>query len=70
MSTFVINVLVSSVIPVDLNYTFLALIPKCEGPTTLDDRCHISLCNVLYKIISKVLVNRLKPLMGAIIYEC
>ena len=27
----------------------------------------ISLCNVIYKVISKILVNRLKPLMNDLI---
>ena len=30
----------------------------------------ISLCNVIFKIVSKVLVNRLKLILGSIISEC
>ena len=50
-----------------LNSTFLTLIPKesgTEDPGKL--RC-ISLCNVIYKIISKVIANCLKPLLHIII---
>ena len=30
----------------------------------------ISLCNVIFKIVSKVLANRLKLILGSIIFEC
>lgn len=30
----------------------------------------ISLCNVIFKIVSKVLANRLKKILGTIIFEC
>ena len=37
-----------------LNSTFLTLIPKCEKPSTFVDFRPISLCNLFYKIISKI----------------
>ncbi|GAU47759.1 hypothetical protein TSUD_387180 [Trifolium subterraneum] len=46
--------------PTSLNETNICLIPKCDNPTSMKDLRPISLCNVLYKIISKVLANRLK----------
>ena len=46
-----------------LNATFLTLIPKCEGDDSPDKFKPISLCNVIYKIITKVIVNRLKHLL-------
>ncbi|GAU31848.1 hypothetical protein TSUD_114590 [Trifolium subterraneum] len=46
--------------PTSLNETNICLIPKCDNPTSMKDLRPISLCNVLYKMISKVLANRLK----------
>jgi hypothetical protein len=50
--------------PEQIMATNIVLIPKKENPETMKDLRPISLCNVLYKIISKVLANRLKPLLS------
>lgn len=51
-----------------LNSTFIALIPKKKKDVvSVCDFRHISLRNVIYKIASKPITNRLKPLMNAII---
>ena len=49
------------------NATFLTLIPKEVGADTPDKFKSIALCNVIYKIISKVIANRLKPLLLVLI---
>eukprot|EP00253_Pinus_taeda_P030838 PITA_30838 len=52
-----------------LNSTFLALIPKVEDAKTPDKFRPIALCNVICKIISKVIANRLKTIFPGIISE-
>jgi hypothetical protein len=63
----ILDILNSGVLPCDLNKTYIALIPKMKAPTSVSDFRPISLCNVLYKLISKVLANRLKIFLPTII---
>jgi len=46
---------------------FIALVPKVEESNTPDKYRPIALCNVIYKLISKVLANRLKHLLPLLI---
>ena len=50
-------------------HTFITLIPKVDNPETIAQSRPIRICNVIYKILSKVLVNRLKPILNSIISE-
>ncbi|MCH80227.1 cysteine-rich receptor-like protein kinase [Trifolium medium] len=50
-----------------INSTFIALIPKKDNPSKLNDFRPISLVGCAYKILSKVLANRLKKVMHNII---
>ena len=52
-----------------INYSFLVSSPKNLGPKTLEDFSHITLCNTIYKIFSKILANRLKSILLKIISE-
>jgi len=52
-----------------INSTFIALIPKVDSPPSLHDFRPISLVGCLYKILLKVLANRLRMVMGSLISE-
>ena len=54
-------------VPEFLNSTLISLIPKIPGPKTLSNYRPISLCNTVYRIVSKVIVARLRPLLDQVI---
>lgn len=47
----------------DLNHTFIVMIPKIKKPISMTNFRAISLRNSLYKIISKIICNRLKRVL-------
>lgn len=52
-----------------LNQTLIALIPKIQDPKKVTEFRPISLCNVVYKLISKALANRLKVVLSDVVAE-
>nr|GFB51712.1 RNA-directed DNA polymerase, eukaryota, reverse transcriptase zinc-binding domain protein [Tanacetum cinerariifolium] len=57
------------VIPKGCNSSFIALIPKISDANTIKDFRPISLIGSLYKIIAKILANRLSGVLGDIVNE-
>lgn len=49
------------------NHAFIALIPKYSHENLVTDYRPISCCNVFYKIISKIIANRLRLIIGDIV---
>ncbi len=52
-----------------INFTNIALIRKVKNPESMAKFRPINFCNVLYKIASKVLVNRMKPILPRVISD-
>ena len=47
-----------------MNATFITLILKKQKGETFEDFRPISWCNMVYKIIAKIIAQRLKPIMS------
>lgn len=63
----VLSTLHTGSLPSSLNHTFITLIAKNKTPEQITDYPPISLCNVLYKLVAKLLANKLKTLLPKII---
>ncbi|GKB31316.1 hypothetical protein Tco_0870717 [Tanacetum coccineum] len=51
----------------ELNHTIIALIPKVNSPTRVNDYRLISCCNVMFKCISKIIANHIKESLKALV---
>ena len=71
VSNCVLQVLNSGVMPKGINdtYIYICLIPKTKNPQKITEYRPINLCNVIYKLISKVLANGLKKILNVVITE-
>ena len=63
VSNCVLQALNTGVMPRDINDTYICLVLKIKNPQKITDYRPISLCNVIYKLILKVLANRLKKIL-------
>lgn len=69
VTQFVSNILHGGNFPRHLNDTNIVLIPKVKSPTAMTEFRQISLCNVLFKLVSKALAIRLKKVLPEIVSE-
>ena len=65
----VLDFLNGGTMPEAINQTTIVLIPKVKNPQDIKQFRLISLCNVIYKLCSKVLANRLRGFLDDIISE-
>jgi len=54
----------------EINGTLISLIPKKEEVMCMKDSCPISLCNISYKTVTKIVAQRLRPCMTKLIGPC
>ena len=54
-------------IPRGCNASFITLVPKKDNPSYLNEFRPISLVGCVYKILSKILTNRLKKMLPSVI---
>ena len=69
VSVAILNCLNLGSFPQSSNNTFITLIPKVKSPSLVSKFRPISLCNTFYKIVSKVVANRLKGILPNLISE-
>ena len=69
VTKMVLDFLNLGIFPPNFNETHIVLIPKVNDPKIVTDFRLISLCNVVYKIASKAIANRLKKILPTIISD-
>jgi len=69
VSSAILAILNGHAIPPKMNHTFVTLIPKKPKAVTMLEYWPISLCNVIYKLVTKVITNKLKDLLLNIISD-
>lgn len=67
ITLLVLEILNGNMSPRPINRTFIVLIPKGKTPTSPKEYRPISLCNVVMKIATKVITNRIKAILPDII---
>lgn len=67
ITEFVISALLTGIVPPKILEAYITLIPKKDMPEMACDFRRITLLNVVFKIISKVIVNIMRPIMHDLI---
>lgn len=67
LEDFCAQVFTEWAIPPIVNQTYIYLIPKTSFAATISQYGPISLCNTVYKVITNIIVNRIKPYLQEII---
>ena len=65
----VLDLLNLGITPPKFNETHIVLVPKTNSPKRVTEYRPISLCNVIYKLASKTLANRLKKILPSVISD-
>lgn len=65
----VLDILSSDALPIYLHGTNVVLILKSKNAKSISDYRPISLSNVLYRIVSKILANQLKCVLHDVVLE-
>lgn len=69
VSSAMLQVLNSEKFLEGFNHTFITLIPPKNRVSRVEDIQSISICNVIYKLVAKVIANRLKTVLLVVISE-
>lgn len=66
---FVLTLFFTSEFLTSINNRWVTLIPNKSNPCKIEDYRSISVVGSIYKIISKILENRLKPVISEVVSE-
>ncbi|KAJ9536236.1 hypothetical protein OSB04_un000585 [Centaurea solstitialis] len=69
VSVAIHNFFYSGILLKELNHTLICLLPKIPNATSVSDYRPIACCSVLYKCISKIIVDRMKPVLDSIVHR-
>ena len=61
------NFFITGIISEYLHRTLITLIPKCNSPKSPNNYHPIGLCNTVYKVITKLIVGCIQPLLDNLI---
>ncbi|GJZ72750.1 putative RNA-directed DNA polymerase, eukaryota, reverse transcriptase zinc-binding domain protein, partial [Tanacetum coccineum] len=69
VQTFVVKFFESNALPQGINSAFITWIPKIPNPLYIKDYRPISLIGIQYKIIAKILANRLSKVIDSVVSQ-